>query len=195
MTPKETTAVRSSLKRKRRSLDPDFVADASEKIGARFWRSSFAQRATNIAIYMSTAGEVDCSTIIETAWLRKKRVFAPVLQGKRLEFASLEPDTKLAANRFGILEPVYARSSLLPRAQLDIVVIPLLAFDAKLNRLGMGAGFYDRSFAFTQQQKQWRHPILVGAAYSFQQIKDTHPKPWDVPLHVVITEKECFGSY
>ena len=195
MTRKEMKAVRSRLKRERRALDSGFVAAASCEIAARFWRSSFTQRATNIAIYMSTAGEVDCGPIIETAWLRKKRIFAPVLKGKRLEFARLEPDTKLATNSFGILEPVYKLSSILPRAQLDIVVMPLLAFDEKLNRLGMGAGFYDRSFSFTRQQKKWHHPILVGAAYSFQQISTTHPEQWDVPLHVVITEKECIGSY
>lgn len=195
MTPKELSAVRNRLKRERRSLDSEFVAWASQEIARKFWRSPFAQRATNIAIYMSVAGEVDCGTIIETAWLRKKRIFAPVLRGNRLEFGRLKPGTKLAPNRFGILEPVYDRPSLIPRERLDIVVVPLLAFDTKLNRLGMGAGYYDRTFAFTQQQKGWHHPLLVGAAYSFQQLSNIEPMPWDVPLHVVITEKECIGSY
>lgn len=190
-----TAAVRAQLKQQRRSLDPELIASASDEISRQFWQRVATRRALNIGVYMCTAGEVDCGSIIATAWQRKKRVFAPVLRGRRLVFAPMQPSTKLATNRFGILEPVYQDSSLLSLRQLDIVITPLLAFDRQLNRIGMGAGYYDRSFAFSRNQGTWQHPLLVGVAYSFQRIAAIRPNSWDVPLHVVITEKECIRSY
>jgi len=175
-------------------LEHQFVTSASQTIAEKFWQLSFAKRARSIGVYMSARGEIDCRPIIEMAWMRKKRIFVPVLRGKQINFAPLNPGTQLVLNRFNILEPVYSKRSLIEPRQLDIVVVPLLAFDSSLNRLGMGAGYYDRSFAFNKRRHHWRHPRLVGAAYSFQHVNNLHPASWDVPLHCVITEKESVGS-
>jgi len=143
---------------------------------------------------MAVAGEVDCAALIKTGWLRKKRIFAPVLAKKRLKFAPLVPGSKLVPNRFGIFEPAHVERDLLDPKHLDAVVVPLLAFDENLNRVGMGAGFYDRTFAFSTRRSIWRSPLLVGLAYSFQRVDTLHAHAWDVPLHRVITEQECFGG-
>ena len=190
----DTQRLRARLKQRRAVLEQQFVTSASQTIAERFWQLSFAKRANRIAVYLPVRGEIDCQPIMEIAWMRKKSVFVPVLQKNRVIFAPLTPSSELIPNRLNILEPVYSTGSLVKPQELDIVVVPLVAFDSSLNRIGMGAGFYDRSFAFSKRRQHWRHPRLVGAAYSFQHVDRLQPATWDVPLHSVITEKECFGS-
>ncbi len=190
----DTHKLRAQLKKRRAALDDQFIAAASQTVAAKFWALPFVKRASHIAVYMPARGEIDCRPIVEMAWLRKKRIFVPVLRKTRLIFAPLKPDSKLLPNRFDILEPVHSERDLVKPEQLDIVVVPLLAFDACLNRVGMGAGYYDRSFAFSKRRPHWRHPRLIGAAYSFQRVDRLQAASWDVPLHCVITEKESYGS-
>jgi 5-formyltetrahydrofolate cyclo-ligase len=184
--------LRRDLKQRRALLEPDEIQSSSFRIAAKFWQLPCVQRVANIGIYMSVAGEIDCGPLIKMGWLRKKRVFAPVLVKNRLNFAPLNPGSKLVENRFSILEPVYRTDDLIKPRQLNIVIVPLLAFDTQLNRIGMGAGYYDRTFAFSKRQKIWRHPLLIGVAHSFQRVDDLAARTWDVPLHTVITEQQCF---
>ena len=184
--------LRRDLKKRRASLEPAEINFASLRIAVKFWQLPCVQRVNSIGIYMSVAGEIDCGPLIKMGWLRKKRIFAPVLAKNRLNFAPLNPGSKLAPNRFDILEPVYRTDDLIEPRQLDVVIVPLLAFDTQLNRIGMGAGYYDRTFAFSKRQKLWRRPLLIGVAYSFQRVKDLAARAWDVPLHAVITEQNCF---
>jgi len=184
--------LRRDLKKRRALLDPMEITSTSLSITAKFWHLPCVQRVTNIGIYMSVAGEIDCGPLIKIGWLRKKRIFAPVLAKNRLNFAPLNPGSKLVQNRFDILEPVYRPGDLIDPRQLDVVIVPLLAFDTQLNRIGMGAGYYDRTFAFSKRQKLWRRPLLIGVAYSFQRVENLTARAWDVPLHTVITEQNCF---
>jgi 5-formyltetrahydrofolate cyclo-ligase len=71
---------------------------------------------------------------------------------------------------------------------LDLVLTPLVGFDHKGNRLGMGGGYYDRSFAFLLRRQNWKKPRLVGLAYDFQQLDKLPAKNWDVPLTAVATD-------
>jgi 5-formyltetrahydrofolate cyclo-ligase len=112
----------------------------------------------------------------------------PVLHDDgRLRFAPWRAGEPVLANRHGIPEPDVAPDLLLMPEQLDLVVVPLVAFDARCHRLGMGGGWYDRSFAF-------RHgtaapPLLVGAGFAFQQAHADLPcEDWDVQLDAVCTE-------
>jgi 5-formyltetrahydrofolate cyclo-ligase len=113
----------------------------------------------------------------------------PVLHADRcLRFAPWRAGDPITSNRFGIPEPVVEESSLLSAHQIRIVLLPLLGFDRHGNRLGMGGGWYDRSFAFRKQLQA--PPLLVGIGYAFQEI-DTGPiAEWDVPLDFVATERE-----
>ena len=192
---KQLQKLRKEVKQQRSLLPDEEVANNSRDIAARFWRLPSTQRINNLAVYLSVNGEVDCQDIIQEGWSRKKRIFAPVLSGKRLVFAPLKPGTKLLPNSYGILEPVYQKQDLVDPRRLDAAVFPLLLFDDKLNRVGMGAGYYDRTFAFSKQRHKLRHPLLIGVAHSFQRVRELAPAPWDVQLHLAITEKECFGSY
>ena len=105
-----------------------------------------------------------------------------------LRFGPWRPGDELVANRYGIPEPALEQGSLLAPADMAVVVLPVLGFTRDGHRLGMGGGYYDRSFAFRQQAPA--PPWLVGAAYSFQQLDSLAAQPWDVRLDAIATEKE-----
>jgi 5-formyltetrahydrofolate cyclo-ligase len=71
---------------------------------------------------------------------------------------------------------------------LDVILMPLVAFDGQGNRLGMGAGYYDRTLAFLRHRRHWRKPRIIGLAYEFQRMPALPAEPWDVPLDGIITE-------
>src|SRR5690606_23274267 len=110
----------------------------------------------------------------------------PVLTGDTLSFAPWRPGAQLASNRFGIPEPDVPQCELLPPSAMTLVVMPLVGFDLQGHRLGMGGGWYDRSFAFRQSAAP--PPFLVGAAFSAQQVDAIAPEPWDVDVDAVCTE-------
>lgn len=191
--PPDPQQLRREMKARRVRLSPAEIQTASQSVANIFWRLPQVQRVNKVGIYISVGGEIDCTPLIETGWLRKKRIFAPVLTKKRLRYAALYPGSKLRTNHFDILEPVCPDHELQNPRTLDVVVVPLLAFDKKLQRIGMGGGYYDRTFAFSKQQRIWRHPLLIGVAYSFQHVDEFPARAWDVPLHGVVTEREYFG--
>jgi 5-formyltetrahydrofolate cyclo-ligase len=90
-------------------------------------------------------------------------------------------------NHLGILEPEGTTN--IGARWLDVVLLPLVGFDACGVRLGMGGGYYDRTFAFRNRHTSWRGPRLVGLAYSFQQLPSIAAAAHDVRMDAVVTEK------
>lgn len=116
----------------------------------------------------------------------------PVLDLKtsgKMNFVIYQPERKLHLNKYRILEPEY--TDIFPVAQLDLVILPLVGFDMRGNRLGVGGGYYDRSFAFKLQNME-NPPLLYGLAYDFQRQQTIPKDEWDVPLNGVITEKNIY---
>ncbi|MGI9292284.1 MAG: 5-formyltetrahydrofolate cyclo-ligase [Gammaproteobacteria bacterium] len=188
------TEQRQNLKSQRAALDHESRDQAALLIADQIAKFPAVVRAKNIAVYHAVRGEIDCAPLTNKPILRKKRIFLPVLKKNRLKFAAVNESSNWTFNRFGILEPVYTNCDIVPGQLLDIIVVPLVAFDANCNRIGMGGGFYDRTLAFRKRRGKWCKPLLIGVAYSFQRIDNIQPQPWDVPLDCVVTEKECFGS-
>ena len=108
---------------------------------------------------------------------------------RRMRFARLGPDTSFTKNRYGILEPDVPAGSLATALELDVVLVPLVAFDRRGGRLGMGGGYYDATFAFLASRTCWHEPKLVGVAFSFQEVPHIDSDPWDIPLSAVVTER------
>lgn len=112
-------------------------------------------------------------------------VLHPVVKGHLL-FLRQHERTIWCANRFGIAEPTLRCPDIIPLQQIQVLLVPLVGFDAMGNRLGMGGGYYDRTLA------SWRkgsYPKLlpVGLAYECQQVERIPCAAWDVPLPMVIT--------
>ncbi len=184
---------RRELRARRRALSECERLQRSAALCRQLAGQSLFRNASRIAAYLPQDGEVDTRSLIELCWSTGKQVYLPVLVpflDNRLWFARYRPDTRLVRNRFGIAEPeIVHRQRIAPHA-LDLVLAPLVGFDRHGNRLGMGGGFYDRSFAFLLGRKHWRKPQLVGLAYDFQQLPSLPPQPWDVPLTAVATDAE-----
>ncbi len=148
-----------------------------------------------IAFYIAAGGEIDPAPLMKLALMAGKQVYLPILRrrpAKGLWFASHHPGGRLQLNRFKIPEPiVHARRIVMPWS-IDMVFVPLVAFDLRGNRLGMGGGFYDRTFAFKQQRNHWWGPKLIGLAHDFQRVDQLPTQPWDIPLDAVITERAIY---
>lgn len=185
----ELKALRTALRRRRSALAPADVAEHSLAISRRLWREPCMARARRIACYVAVGGEVDCAPVMAEARQRGVTVHLPVLHGNALVFAAWDPDAGLLANRFGIPEPAGGAGRWLRATELDVVLAPLVAFDARGHRLGMGGGYYDRTLGFRRSRGAWRRPRIVGLAYEFQCVASLPRASWDVPLDAAITER------
>jgi 5-formyltetrahydrofolate cyclo-ligase len=182
---------RRQLRAQRRSLDPREREQRSAALYRHLFNQPLFRNSHHIAVYLPSDGEVETTAIIDRAWEMGKRVYLPVLVPflhNRLWFARYDADTPLVRNRFGIAEPRAVHRQRIVTHALDLVLTPLVGFDAEGNRLGMGGGFYDRSFGFLGRRRCWRKPRLVGLAYDFQQLRQLPAQPWDVPLTAVVTD-------
>jgi 5-formyltetrahydrofolate cyclo-ligase len=105
-----------------------------------------------------------------------------------LHFVEYLADDKLIPNRFGILEPKLQQEKLISARNLDLVIMPLIAFDLQGNRIGTGGGYYDRTFAFLNDEPDLIKPVLIGVAYACQQLSQINSQPWDVKMQKVVTD-------
>lgn len=140
----------------------------------------------DLAAFVSFRGEPNLMPALEALAEAGRRIWLPVVNGKQMRFLRWRPGCRMRENRFGIPEPVEARECSAER--LEMVLAPLVAFSNNGTRLGMGAGFYDRTFAFARTDPS-RGPWIVGVAYTVQQVDSLPADPWDVPLGAVITER------
>jgi len=186
--------LRQTLRQKRRSLSFEEQRQASERLALNLLRHPDLHRARHIGIYLANDGEIDPSLYIDLARKKGIRFYLPILHpiypGK-LVFSPYYDGVQLTANRFGIPEPPFPRSRRKPAWALDAVLFPLVGFDETGGRLGMGGGFYDRTFAFSRI-RPCMAPKLVGLAHDFQRVEQLPIEPWDVPLHGVVTDKRCY---
>lgn len=95
---------------------------------------------------------------------------------------------ELQPNHLSIPEPVNTHYTINPE-KLDLVILPLVGFDAHGNRLGTGGGYYDRAFSF-KHNSQSNTPFMLGLGFSVQQIDLMNPDPWDIKMNGVLTEKQ-----
>lgn len=141
----------------------------------------------HIALYLANDSELDTFPLIQALWQQGKQLYLPVLHpfaAGYLLFVKYDQDTLLYPNRFGIPEPLAQCHRLLPVHQLDIIFTPLVAFDLKGNRLGMGGGFYDRTLSQLPTKSRSK---VIGLAHSCQQVDAVPTDSWDVPLQRIIT--------
>jgi len=185
-------ALRAEMRARRRAVSKYERATLAQSLARQLAGWLRIRRARRIACYLANDGEMDLAPVI--ALLRKpgSQVLLPALHGKALWFLPYDSDTPLVANRFAIPEPDVAANTRCRARDLDLVLMPLVAFDAAGNRLGMGGGYYDRTFSYLRHRLVWRKPLLIGIAYEFQRAPSLPRRPWDIPLQAVATEKQLY---
>lgn len=187
--------LRTAMRRARRALGRAERRALAARCTQNLVHHPLFRNADRIAAYLPADGEMDTAPLLERAWRMGKQVYLPVLlpHGEnRLWFARYEPDTAMTRNRFGIREPLRAAQERISPLALDLVLTPLVAFDPEGHRLGMGGGFYDRSFAYLLRHSNWLRPRLIGIAYDFQRRDRLPSAPWDVPLQAIVTDRQLY---
>jgi 5-formyltetrahydrofolate cyclo-ligase len=187
--------LRQSIRRQRRALTPAAAASCARQLAHHARHNRLVTGSRHIAAYLAADGEMDPLPLMHALWSLGKHIYLPVLvtfSHQKLWFAKFEPGDELAYNRYGIPEPV--RRKLIKPCALDLVLAPLVAFDSAGHRIGMGGGYYDRSFAFLQQRNHWRKPRMLGIAYEFQQQPAIRANAWDVPLDAIATEARMYRA-
>ena len=184
----ERDALRLELRARRRALPAAVRMAAAEALAARLLALPVAAEPGLVAGYWAMDGEIALH-----AWqlrLPAHHVYClPLLhEDGRLRFAPWRPGEALVANRHGIPEPDVPRSSWIEPESLTAAVVPLVGFDRHGHRLGMGGGWYDRTFAFRREHTA--PPWLVGAAFATQEVERLAAAAWDVALDAVCSERD-----
>lgn len=193
--------LRQTLRTRRDAQSFEACQHDSLVICEQLIRSKTFRSARRIACYFAHGKEVDLTVMMLSAWQAHKQIFLPVLASfpkGHLWWLPYEMDTPLYENRFGIPEPQHTRRARTTKLRsLDLILMPLVGFDAHGHRIGMGGGFYDRSLAqLTQTSMNWHCPLRIGVAFSWQEVARIPVQPWDIPLDGVVTEHglHFFGS-
>ncbi|HBV96104.1 MAG TPA: 5-formyltetrahydrofolate cyclo-ligase [Desulfotomaculum sp.] len=179
--------IRQSALRSRMSLSPDWVEDISKTIMEKIIASDAYLKSHHIMVYVDFRNEVRTGRLIAHALAHGKRVSVPItdIKGKRLTPSELlDYPGDLEPGAWGILEPKKSLVRPVGQEELDMVVVPGVAFDAGGNRLGYGGGFYDRFLPGTRQGT-----VYLAPAFEVQMVDNVLPGPLDVPVHVIVTEK------
>ncbi len=184
MTDGDRPALRRRLRAARRAVDAAERPGAAAAIDAALKSLGLPRPHTRISTYRPMDGEIDPAIVLRRAGALGCEIHYPVitsLRGRRMRFATDGGGTDGAM-------PVIRSGH-----WLDLVLVPLVGFDAHGNRLGMGGGFYDRHFAFLRNRRAWRRPLLIGLAFEVQRVPRLLEAAHDIPLWGIVTERGIYG--
>ena len=184
----QQSSLRQQLQAKRQALSRITRQKISQQVAATATTMRDFIEAKHIAFYYPIGAELDPSPLLTFAEKHGQCCYLPVITpgSQQLNFVRYQKGDELQSNSYHILEPKLSPNKLRAPRDLDLVFMPLVGFDAKGHRIGMGGGFYDVTFSFSEKNHK---PLLIGLAFSIQQVPLIHPNPWDVPLDGVVTEE------
>jgi 5-formyltetrahydrofolate cyclo-ligase len=146
-------------------------------------KKKFKNNNFSLSLYYPSNYEVDVVVLRETFGNKKIKILLPVVKKKsKIRFEEWKNFDPLKVNKFGILEPYQKAKPIIP----DVILVPLLAFDAKNNRLGYGKGYYDK---FLNDFLRKKNILTIGIAFSFQKYNKLPVTNFDVKLDYILTEK------
>ena len=152
-------------------------------------RKHFSKKKIIIAGYYPSYYEVDILNFIEKASKKKFKIVLPVIKSSNaMSFKSWISKEPLYVNKFGMLEPKNSSKNIIP----DLIMVPMVAFDKHLNRIGYGNGYYDRSLKKINKIK--KNAISLGIAHSFQKCQKIPTNKHDFKLDYIFTEKGIISS-
>jgi 5-formyltetrahydrofolate cyclo-ligase len=181
-------ALRTALRARRAALSEAQRSAAALTITQHIAATRWLRGARPVGLYVAVGYEVGTDALRALARRRCCPVYLPRIADYRrrlMVFARVRGERTLL-NRHGIPEPAGAQC--LSARALSVVFVPLLGFDAHGTRLGAGAGYYDRLFAYRRHRRTWHRPLLVGLAFRCQRLEHIEPARHDVPLDAVVTE-------
>lgn len=185
--------LRKQLLALREALPPETVRENGVAAQERLLAQDLWRRARQVLLYMPLRNELDTTLLVRRAWAEGKSVLLPRVNPQcrgDMCFARCGGEDELVSGGFGLKEPDAERCPALlpddPAFCPELAVIPGVGFDMTGNRLGFGAGYYDRYLAHPAMSGT----VLVGFAHAFQVVPAIPADPWDRPVHALCTEKE-----
>lgn len=180
--------LRQHIRKLRNRLDGQQQADAAQAVKQQLTEHApLLKNSRCIAAYLANDGELDPLPLIEWCWKQQIQVCLPLLHPftpGHLLFLHYHEHSLLVPNRFGIPEPKLDCRDVVPVDLVDTILVPLVAFDAAGNRMGMGGGFYDRTLG---QLHHSPGPQLIGLAHNCQQVAALPVESWDIPMQAIAT--------
>lgn len=174
---KDKAQLRKEMKERRQAAPDRAKRDA--EIFTNFFSLPQVEKSKKFFIYMSFGSEADTRAMIAELLKRGKEVYLPRVEGRDMVFVRYTGQP-LQKNRYGIEEPAGEGRT----EGADVIVLPMLAADKQLHRLGYGGGYYDR---FLQDENS---AFKVGICYDFQRTDELFAQEYDVPADVLVTDKE-----
>ncbi len=176
--------LRAELKQLRNQIEPGLAETASVGVWNLLRTTPELHKAKGVGAFVSVSGEIDTYPILEGLLEEGKRLYLPkvVKDKSHFDFHPIHKLEKMAPGAFGILEPTGTQAA--EWSELDLVLVPGLAFDRHGNRLGFGKGYYDRVLPLLPKST-----LIVGLAYSFQMVDQVPVTPEDVPMKALLSEK------
>ena len=187
--------LRRQLRATRRALSRSQQQRAARDLYRQLAQHPMFRRARHIALYLPSDGEIDPRPLLRAAQRRGKATYLPVLSAwpkTKMVFQRVRAGESLRLNRFEIAEPRSNRHQQRKVWALDLILLPLVGFDAHGGRLGMGGGFYDRSLAYRALRTQPQKPQLVGVAHECQKVERLAMASWDVALAATVTDRAWY---
>lgn len=177
----EKSEARVKAKEYRKSLDSFTKGTMDNAIKRTFLSLNKVQNARKICVYISILNEVDTDEIIKELLRNGKELYAPVVVGDDMIARRFSSVSDLKVGAFGILEPQGVEVN---PSELDLIVVPMVAYNLNLDRIGYGKGYYDRFLIDSV--------TTIGLAYHGQQF-DFTPDCFDKPLDMIVTDEGVLG--
>lgn len=181
----EKQRLRKEIAWQKKQYPAEALACWSEQIICFLEQTELFRKAHAIACYHALPGEVQTADFLNR-WYQKKQIALPVVQGNDLQLLPYQGKEAVRRGPFGIWEPAFSPESTSIEKEIDLIIVPGVAFDRQLNRLGRGKGYYDRLLTTLQVPK-------IGIAYSFQLREQIPVEAFDRKMDLLITEKEIIG--
>ena len=188
--------IRQQIRNARQSISTQKSQACGIAVSEQLKELSLFQHAKSVACFLSFDGEIDTKPIIALIHSSSKDCLLPYLRPSkpnRLWFMPYAKNDELVNNRYGIPEvnkPIHLAKRI---SSIDLLLMPLVAFDTRGNRLGMGGGFYDATLShLTEPAYKDRRPTCIGIAFEKQCVKEVPSDSWDYPIDAVITEKSLY---
>ncbi|WP_100103593.1 5-formyltetrahydrofolate cyclo-ligase [Candidatus Hamiltonella defensa] len=183
--------IRSQMREHRRLLSEEKQRSAVQSVIQHVSIHEKISLAQHIGVFLSFDGEIPTQPLIEYLWQQNKKVYLPVVDPvleAHLLFVPYHKSTPLIRNKWNIFEPPLEPTQVIPFEKLNILFVPLVAFDKNGQRLGMGGGFYDR----TLQKAVSKGPYPIGLAHDCQRVKNFPIAQWDIPLPEIMTPSKIW---
>jgi 5-formyltetrahydrofolate cyclo-ligase len=188
----EKRALRRAMAERRDALPPDRREDMTAKAVEQFLDLPEIKQAKTIAGFVSTRSEIDTALLITRLRTKGLSVVLPRVSTElvppRLRFHVAENRSDLIFGIFGLLEPAPTCPELAVQ-DIDLFMVPGLAFDKRGARVGYGGGYYDELAAYVRAHPDAANARFVGYAFDFQLVETCPAGEWDVPLDYVVTDE------